>query len=95
MKVKNLNGAGNHQCHCGSWFDHWKKFSGQIPCYCSEANCFFLAEVGTHVQKDVPNDLNWYIVPLCGFHNQSKAATLQIRPFLNLVSANINETCGK
>jgi hypothetical protein len=67
----------------------------RFPVIVPRPTVFFLAEVGTHVQKDVPNDPNWYIVPLCGFHNQSKATTLQIRPLLNLVSANINETCGK
>ena len=37
MRVKNINGTSAYTCKCGSWLDHWKKFSGQsLSNYCSE-----------------------------------------------------------
>ena len=94
MKVKNLNGAGKSQCNCGNWFNHWKNHSGQVPFYCSAVNCFYPAEAGAQVQMDAADDANWYIVPLCDYHNRTQVATLEIRRLVNLVSANISETCG-
>ena len=96
MKVNNINGTGPNTCKCGSWLDHWKKFSGQsLPAYCPEVNCTQKPEVGAHVQKDSHYDTNWYIVPLCKACNGKTGKSLEISDSVKLVSANVSETCGK
>ncbi len=56
-KVKNINGTSPNKCGCGSWLDHWKKFSGQgVPLHCPEVNCRNKPEVGAHVQKESYTD---------------------------------------
>jgi len=96
MKVRNINGTSDKTCKCGSWFDHWKKFSGQsVPIYCPESKCVKKPEVGAHVQKDSITDSNWYIVPLCNVHNAETDKSLDISDSVKLVSANVSETCGK
>ena len=96
MKVNNINGTSQNVCKCGSWLDHWKKFSGQaFPTYCSEKSCTQKPEVGAHVQKDSSYDTNWYIVPLCKGCNGKTGNSLEISDSVKLVSANVSETCGK
>jgi len=96
MKVNNINGTSETTCACGSWLDHWKKFSGQtLPQFCPQVKCTEKPEVGTHVQKDSTTDKNWYIIPLCSTHNGETGNSLIISDYLNLVSANISDTCGK
>ena len=96
MKVNNINGTSETTCECGSWLDHWKKFSGQtLPQFCPQVKCTEKSEVGAHVQKDSTTDKNWYIIPLCNTHNGETGNSLIISGYLNLVSANISDTCGK
>lgn len=96
MRVKNINGTSDNTCKCGSWLDHWTKFSRQsLPSYCVEATCIQKPEVGAHVQKDSSSDTNWYIIPLCKAHNGKKGESLEVSDNVTLVSANVNETCGK
>ena len=96
MKVKNINGTSDNACKCGSWLDHWKKFSSQsVPSFCPEEKCTKKPEVGAHVQKDSSSDTSWYIVPLCSAHNQEKGKSLTISDNVVLVSANVSSTCGK
>jgi hypothetical protein len=95
MKVKNINGTTDNTCKCGSWLDHWVKFSGKsLPNYCPEKTCVQKPEVGAHVQKDNSNDTNWYIIPLCKTHNGEKDKSLDVGD-ITLVSANVSQTCGK
>lgn len=95
MKVRNINGTSQSTCKCGSWLKHWLNFSGQtLPDYCSEVNCYNEPEEGAHVQKDSPTDKRWYIVPLCKTHNAKKGETITIIDSIELVSANVSETCG-
>jgi len=94
MRIKNINGTKDNICNCGSWLDHWEKFSGQPLSYCAVSGCNNLAEVGAHVQIDNPYNNNWYIVPLCQEHNKSKMI-LVISDSIVPVSANVSETCGK
>jgi hypothetical protein len=96
MKVNNINGTSAKTCKCGSWLDHWKKFSGEsLPTYCPEATCARKPEVGAHVQKDSATDNSWYIIPLCKIHNAETGKSLDISDSTTLVSANVSETCGK
>lgn len=94
MKIKNINGTSANKCGCGSWLDHWKKFSGQTITYCCEKSCTKTDLVGAHVQKADGWDTNWYILPLCSAHNQS-AIELEVSDTYTLVSANKAETCEK
>ncbi len=96
MKVKNINGTSTNICKCGSWLDHWKKFSGEsLPTYCPEVKCIQKPEVGAHVQKDSSADTNWYIIPLCRTHNGETGKSLDVSDATKLVSANVSQTCGK
>lgn len=96
MKVRNINGTSDNSCSCGSWLDHWKKFSGQsIPSYCPTDKCLNKPEVGAHVQVDSYYDSNWYIIPLCKTCNAQKNKDLIVSDYVKLVSANKSETCGK
>ncbi len=96
MRVKNINGTSDNTCKCGSWLEHWKKFSSQtLSSYCSEVKCTKKPEVGAHVQKDNSTDTNWYIVPFCNTHNGETGKSLDIVDSVKLVSANVSETCGR
>jgi hypothetical protein len=95
MKVKNINGTSQNTCKCGSWLNHWKKFSGQSIIYCPVDNCLEMIEVGAHVQKDSSTDSSWYIIPLCKKHNGETGKALNISDSVMLVSANVSSTCGK
>lgn len=94
MKLKNINGTSESDCKCGSWLDHWKKFSGQVvPSYCPARRCQEEELVGAHVQKGGDStDKKWYIFPLCQKHNKH-TGELDVSDSWNLVSANKQETC--
>lgn len=95
MKVKNINGTSDATCKCGSWLNHWKKFSGQsAPTSCPAAGCRNTDLVGAHVQRESSADNNWYIYPLCSAHNVS-GGTLDVSELFKLVWANKAETCEK
>jgi hypothetical protein len=96
MKVRNINGTSQTNCKCGSWLDHWKKYSGEaVGSYCKEVKCTKPPEVGAHVQKDDGSDNAWYIVPLCNEHNNKRGETIELMSGTKLVSANKQETCDK
>ncbi|MFA5349125.1 MAG: hypothetical protein WC309_02000 [Candidatus Paceibacterota bacterium] len=96
MRVININGTSDNICSCGSWLNHWKKFSGQsLPTYCPEKNCRNKPEVGAHVQKDDVSDKKWYIIPLCKYCNAKTKGSLDVINSIVLVSANVKETCQK
>jgi len=95
MRVKNINGTSGNTCKCGSWLEHWKRFSRQaVPTYCPEANCLGKVEVGAHVQKDSAFDSSWYIIPLCKNCNAKVGQALTVSDSITLVSANVAHTCG-
>jgi len=96
MKVNNVNGTTGNVCKCGSWLEHWKKFSGQsVPSYCPEKSCTKKPEVGAHIQRDTSADKGWYIIPLCKDCNAKTGKSLDVSDNVKLVSANVSETCGK
>ena len=92
MKVKNLNGTSANKCNCGSWLEHWEKFSEKKRGTCSKVGCAAKATVGAHVQKDGSTDEAWYIVPLCDGCNKG-VKSFEVET--TLVSANVSKTCGK
>lgn len=94
MQVKNINGTSERDCKCGSWLEHWKKFSrAALPSWCCEKSCISKPTLGAHVQKDDPSDRGWYIVPLCDEHNKQRTS-LELSEAAILVSANVGHTCG-
>ena len=96
MKVSNVNGTSQSTWKCGSWLDHWRKFSGQVlPSTCPELSCVNQPEVGAHVQRDSATDRSWYIVPLCKAHNSQTGKSINILDSTRLASANVANTCGK
>jgi hypothetical protein len=96
MKVTNINNTSGRTCFCDNWFAHWGKFSGRTGAApCSTQMCYNQAMVGAHVQKDSAWDRNWYIIPLCANCNAQRGASLEIRDDVPLISANVEETCGK
>lgn len=47
---KNKVGTADRACKCGSWKNHWIKFSGkEWPAKCSVVGCNNSATVGAHV----------------------------------------------
>lgn len=94
MKIKNINGTSQTKCVCGSWMNHWNRFSGQSVTFCPVVGCMNKDLVGAHVQKANSLDSHWYIYPLCNAHNQS-TKELDVSDIYKLVSANKKETCEK
>lgn len=94
MRIKNIKGTSQNTCKCGSWLNHWTKFSGMIvPSYCPAQGCHEEELVGAHVQMDSSSDNSWYIFPLCKTHNVA-TESLEVSDDYKLVSANVSQTCG-
>jgi hypothetical protein len=90
---KNKNGTGIRDCKCGSWKNHWVKYSGkEWPDECSVADCVKEATLGAHVfNPDVSGEK---IVPMCDSCNKlSESFSLKLG-FIP-VSANTAVTCEK
>jgi len=97
MYVKNLNGTSDSpRCPCGTWIDHWKKYTGVPNPACFENSCGGKGEVGAHVQK-TSGDNSWYIIPLCKHHNGLRGETVEIPDVYEklLVPATARDKCGK
>lgn len=89
-KVKNLNGTSDNKVPAGyvSWKDFWEKKSGHTANSCHRLYCtstFYI--VGAHVQL-VNGGNEWYIVPLCSTHNQSKDTEFYVTGPLVPVNSN-------
>lgn len=95
IAVKNINGTSDTKCKCGSWIDHWQKYSTTKVGLCREVNCRSIATDGAHVQKADSSDNNWYIIPLCQQHNLLKWQELRVIDSTTFVPANKRETCEK
>lgn len=95
MQVKNINSSSMNTCSCGSWIDHWKKFSNRtLKTYCPAKNCVGKELVGALVQKADSNDTNWYVIPLCKHHTINTKKSVEVFNGVKFVSANLKETCG-
>lgn len=82
------------ECHCGNNIEHWKAFSGQALKECGAKNCDNQDLFGVLVQKEVPFDSSWYIVPLC-FEHYDSLMPIEIADDTILVVANKLLTCEK
>lgn len=95
MKVKNINGTGDHACPCGCWLKHWGKFSRGKAGLCKELACTNYATVGTLVQKFNSKDKSGYIIPLCGIHNKMTGQGIELLGNPSLIPAKVHKFCGK
>lgn len=91
--VKNLKGTSDKKCNCGSWLEHWERFTNSKTTTCSVLGCFSNNIVGGHVQKVGPDNTH-YIIPLCQSHNMS-SDEMVVSSFLSFASANKSLTCEK
>ena len=88
---KNINGTGSLNCRCGSWKDHWVRFSHEPwPSVCSVADCTEKPILGAHVSN--PNISGEKIVPMCDRCNKSNES-FALKLGITLVSADTDETC--
>ena len=96
MWVHNINGSSKRSpnCKCGSWKQHWLKFSGakEWPTFCSVITCINHAEDGGHVQLKPKGD--WYIVPLCKSCNGKHGQSLEVSNGTLFAPADRASTCG-
>lgn len=95
MRISNINGTSGNSCTCGSWLDHWKKFSGQTAVYCPVVDCLGKDLVGAHVQSGDTSDRSWYIIPLCNRHNAEMGKSLLVSGVFKLAPANVSQTCAR
>ena len=96
MKIKNVNEVTDEICACGSWLNHWKKFSGKpVPRFCSVIGCIRRPEVSALIRKDSSSDEDWYITLLCNEHESQIGESLEVSDSTILVPANVTQTCGR
>lgn len=96
MKVKIIDGTAEIICTCGSWIEHWRKFSkfGFLSDSCSVKGCDAPHKVGGHVHIAGSSDKHRYIIPLCTLHNESFGHVFDIENIIEMVSADISNYCG-
>jgi hypothetical protein len=94
MKVEQISYHKDETCACGSWLDHWYKFSDVEIHHCQASQCEEPVFCGAHVRKADSHDRNWYIVPLCETHSHS---TYHVDMIMGtpLVLADASQTCEK
>lgn len=103
--TRNLKGTTNYKlsgekvkrrrCRCGSWIEHWRKFTGGKRVTCAVIGCNNLAKCGAHVvSTDGRRDQQWWIVPVCSNCNHYRnIKEMKIDRRSWLVSANMWLTC--
>jgi hypothetical protein len=97
-ELKNEKATSDRTCSCGSWLEHWKKFTGksEVPT-CIVKGCNKEAEVGAHVEftlQEKQKGLS-YIAPMCGDHNKDRSLVFKSKPGYRLARGAVAETCGK
>jgi hypothetical protein len=85
MRVKNLNRATQTKCSSGTWLALWEKASGQNAFLCFVKDCINRPSTGGLVQKDIPTDEKWYVVPLCDDCSKRTGQDLNIWDMATLV----------
>jgi len=96
--LRNQKGTAERSCGCGSWLDHWKRYTKSTGTpLCVVQNCNERATVGAHVELSRVDELKGqsYIAPMCASHNGQHGAELKSKPEVKLARGNVKETCGK
>lgn len=88
----NKNGTGVRACRCGTWAQHWVRFSGKSwPAACSVQSCSNKPTLGGHViNSSVAGER---VVPLCDSCNKL-SGTFTLKGGVSVPSANRANTCG-
>lgn len=94
MRVLNLSEAGGGGCGCGTWLEHWERFSCQKANFCAVIGCDHKPETGAKVQKE-GEPAAVYIVPLCRACAARHGQWLEIANGIHLVTTSLQETCGR
>ena len=94
MRVRILTAGPAGGCRCGNWLEHWNNFSHQSAGHCMADDCGNRAEVGAWVQR-VDGVDRASVVPLCGACAVRRGDVIQVANGVRLVSAVVNETCGR
>jgi hypothetical protein len=94
MRVININKTLENTCRCGSWLQHWIKFSGRQTGICNAFGCFRSDLAGALVQKDTSYDMDWYVIPFCTLHNGS-TIPIEVVSGTVLVPVNKQMTCER
>jgi len=90
-KWKNKKGTSERECKCGSWKQHWKKFSGENwPAVCTVYGCINSATMGAHIINNDSSE-EW-IVPTCDKCNHADNE-FYVKNGTKFVSANKSKTC--
>lgn len=80
-------------CDCGSWRDHWMKYSNLAwPGICSVQGCSSAPTLGGHVINEQVTGEK--IVPMCDTCN-GLSGSFNLKGGVRLISANTAETCEK
>ncbi|WP_157379380.1 hypothetical protein [Burkholderia ubonensis] len=101
VTVTNANGTSEKRCsNCGTWLDHWEKYSTYSADTCSIINCENDAEVGAHVVRPYAKKEEYktrpYIIPMCKAHNGKNSENeMKTKENIEFVWANVKETCNK
>lgn len=98
VQIKNAKGTGEKDCKCGSWKDHWEKYSKKKATECSVDKCTDTDIVGAHVTRPNAKKEEYkthpYIVPMCKEHNGKHGEEFTSKENVTFVWANVKETCG-
>jgi hypothetical protein len=90
---QNKSRTSERTCACGTWREHWLKFSGKPwPSKCSVSGCENDPTLGAHVVQETFTNKHEYIVPMCQACN-AKMESFTVRSGTKFVSANKYETC--
>ncbi|MBP4049711.1 hypothetical protein J9978_09380 [Chromobacterium violaceum] len=101
VTVTNANGTADRKCsNCGTWLEHWEKYSTYTAGKCSISDCNNSAEVGAHVLRPHAENEDYkthpYIIPMCKTHNgKGSEDEMKTKGGVEFVWANVKETCGK
>jgi hypothetical protein len=95
FKVRHVAGTSDRTCGCGTWLEHFRKFTtGKTPLLCPVTDCFGNVEVGAHVyvlDSRGDTDMREFIVPMCHSCNQTEV-DLWIAGTIMHVTANKTKT---
>ncbi len=78
MILQVLDMKNDKNCNYNSYLDHWEEGCCDTVNFCSEEFCDAFAVVGAHV-KEVENESNRYVVPLCLKHTLKKDEAIALR----------------
>ena len=90
---KNKHKTTDRKCKCGSWKQHWIKYSLENwPKVCSVDGCNNKATLGAHIFNSDCGERDEYIIPACDSCNKLDDM-FSLKTETILVSANKSKTC--